>query len=91
VYILPSGSRGYSFRELQQVYTTKNVPFSSWYAEQQRIQKMGGTILKVELASGGQQRSVSSACRHCASPPPSATPRRAFHPWRASPSCRAFH
>lgn len=59
-YVLPSESRLYTFRELQNVYTVKNVPFSSWYAEQQRIQKMGGKILKVELASGGQMRSVSA-------------------------------
>jgi phycobilisome core linker protein len=58
-YVLPSESRLYTFRELQNVYTVKRVPFSSWYAEQQRIQKMGGKILKVELASGGQMRSVS--------------------------------
>lgn len=57
-YVLPSESRLYTFRELQNVYTVKRVPFSSWYAEQQRIQKMGGKILKVELASGGQMRSV---------------------------------
>ncbi len=59
-YVLPSESRLYTFRELQNVYTVKNVPFSSWYAEQQRIQKMGGKILKVELAAGGQMRSVRS-------------------------------
>lgn len=57
-FCLPSQSRLYTFRELQNVYTTKVVPFSSWYAEQQRIQKMGGKILKVELASGAQMRSV---------------------------------
>eukprot|EP00173_Palmaria_palmata_P001645 Plantae.Rhodophyta-Palmaria_palmata.ctg1941.p1 GENE.Plantae.Rhodophyta-Palmaria_palmata.ctg1941~~Plantae.Rhodophyta-Palmaria_palmata.ctg1941.p1 ORF type:complete len:125 (+),score=15.74 Plantae.Rhodophyta-Palmaria_palmata.ctg1941:129-503(+) len=60
-YVLPSESRLYTFRELQNVYTVKNVPFSSWYAEQQRIQKMGGKILKVELASGGQMRSVGNS------------------------------
>lgn len=60
-YVLPSESRLYTFRELQNVFTVKMVPFSSWYAEQQRIQKMGGKILKVELASGGQMRSVSHA------------------------------
>jgi phycobilisome core linker protein len=57
-YVLPSESRLYTFRELQNVYTVKLVPFSSWYAEQQRIQKMGGKIMKVELVSGGQMRSV---------------------------------
>lgn len=59
-YCLPSQSRGYTFRELQNVYTTKVVPFSSWYAEQQRIQKMGGRIFKVELNTGGQMRSVGN-------------------------------
>lgn len=59
-YVLPSESRLYTFRELQNVYTTKTVPFSSWYAEQQRIQKMGGRIFKVELCSGGQMRSVGN-------------------------------
>lgn len=60
-YVLPSESRLYTFRELQNVYTTKVVPFSSWYAEQQRIQKMGGRILKVELNAGGQMRSVGNS------------------------------
>lgn len=59
-YVLPSQSRLYTFRELQNVYTTKIVPFSSWYAEQQRIQKMGGRIFKVELSSGGQMRSCGN-------------------------------
>lgn len=59
-FVLPSESRGYTFRELQNVYTTKIVPFSSWYAEQQRIQKMGGKIMKVQLNSGGQMRSVGN-------------------------------
>ncbi|CDF37252.1 Phycobilisome core linker polypeptide (Lc), allophycocyanin-associated (ApcC) [Chondrus crispus] len=59
-FVLPSESRLFTFRELQNVYTTKIVPFSSWYAEQQRIQKMGGKILKVELSSGGQMRSVGN-------------------------------
>lgn len=60
-FCLPSQSRLYTYRELQNVYTTKLVPFSSWYAEQQRIQKMGGKILKVELASGAQMRSVGNS------------------------------
>lgn len=60
-YVLPSESRLFTFRELQNVYTTKIVPFSSWYAEQQRIQKMGGKIFKVELNSGGQMRSVGNS------------------------------
>lgn len=59
-YVLPSESRGYSGRELQNIYTTKIVPFSSWYAEQQRIQKMGGTIYSVELAVGSKMRSCGN-------------------------------
>lgn len=60
-YVLPSESRLFTYRELQNVYTTKIVPFSSWYAEQQRIQKMGGRIMKVELSSGGQMRSCGNS------------------------------
>jgi phycobilisome core linker protein len=60
-YVQASTSRGYTFRELQNVYTVKTVPFSSWYAEQQRIMKMGGKIMKVELISGSKQRSVCTA------------------------------
>jgi phycobilisome core linker protein len=59
-YCQPSQSRGYSGRELQNVYTTKLVPFSSWYAEQQRIMKMGGKIFKVELAVGRKQQNVGN-------------------------------
>nr|AAP80835.1 phycobilisome 7.8 kDa linker polypeptide [Griffithsia japonica] len=60
-YVLPSESRLFTYRELQNVYTTKVVPFSSWYAEQQRIQKMGGKIFKVELTAGGQMRSCGNS------------------------------
>ncbi|GJD12409.1 Phycobilisome 7.8 kDa linker polypeptide, allophycocyanin-associated, core [Galdieria sulphuraria] len=59
-YCQPSQSRGFSGRELQNVYTTKLVPFSSWYAEQQRIMKMGGKIFKVELAVGKKERNVGN-------------------------------
>lgn len=58
--MLPSESRAYSGRELQNVATTKLVPFSSWYAEQQRIMKMGGKISKVELACGEPQRNLGN-------------------------------
>ncbi|MCY4359715.1 MAG: photosystem I reaction center subunit XII, partial [Cyanobacteria bacterium MAG APA_bin_95] len=37
---------------------TKWVPYDSWFAEQQRIQKQGGKILKVELCAGRQQDNV---------------------------------
>lgn len=59
-FVLPSESRVYSGRELQNVATTKMVPFTSWYREQQRIMKMGGRITKVELASGSPQRNVGN-------------------------------
>eukprot|EP00188_Purpureofilum_apyrenoidigerum_P000901 Plantae.Rhodophyta-Purpureofilum_apyrenoidigerum.ctg14589.p2 GENE.Plantae.Rhodophyta-Purpureofilum_apyrenoidigerum.ctg14589~~Plantae.Rhodophyta-Purpureofilum_apyrenoidigerum.ctg14589.p2 ORF type:complete len:120 (+),score=24.54 Plantae.Rhodophyta-Purpureofilum_apyrenoidigerum.ctg14589:149-508(+) len=59
-YVLPSLSRAETFRELQNIYQTKLVPFSSWYAEQQRIQKMGGTIMKVELAIGTAERNIGN-------------------------------
>eukprot|EP00741_Cyanophora_paradoxa_P011142 tig00020553_g10763.t1 len=45
-------------RKLFNVYNTKLVPFSNWYREQQRIQKAGGRIFKVELVSGKKNVSV---------------------------------
>ena len=41
-------------RELQNTYFTKLVAYDNWFAEQQRIMKMGGRIIKVELATGKQ-------------------------------------
>nr|CAD58633.1 core linker Lc7.8 [Cyanophora paradoxa] len=35
-------------------YYTKYVDFSNWFAEQQKIQKAGGKILKVKLANGNR-------------------------------------
>ncbi len=49
---VPSLSRTRTQRELQNTYFTKLVPFDNWFREQQRIQKMGGTIIKVQLATG---------------------------------------
>ena len=49
---MPSQTSIRTQRELQNTYFTKLVPYDSWFREQQRIQKMGGTILKVELAIG---------------------------------------
>ncbi len=49
---VPSQTRIRTQRELQNTYFTKLVPYASWFKEQQRIQKSGGTILKVELATG---------------------------------------
>jgi phycobilisome core linker protein len=37
---------------LQNTFFTKLVPYENWFREQQRIQKMGGRIVKVELATG---------------------------------------
>ncbi|TGG83819.1 MAG: photosystem I reaction center subunit XII [Aphanocapsa feldmannii 277cV] len=47
-------------RELQNTYFTKWVPFHSWFAEQQRIQKQGGKILSVDLAVGRQQTNTGN-------------------------------
>ncbi|MDJ0735117.1 MAG: phycobilisome linker polypeptide [Nostocaceae cyanobacterium] len=51
---VPSLSRTRTQRELQNTYFTKLVPYDNWFTEQQRIMKMGGKILKVELATGKQ-------------------------------------
>lgn len=58
---MPSQTSIRTQRELQNTYFTKLVPFDSWYREQQRIQKMGGTILKVELATGKPHTNVGLA------------------------------
>lgn len=39
-------------RQLQNTYVTKMVSYNNWFKEQQRIQKAGGKIIKVELATG---------------------------------------
>ncbi|MEO0948498.1 MAG: phycobilisome linker polypeptide [Cyanobacteria bacterium J06641_5] len=49
---VPSQTRIRTQRELQNTYFTKLVPYGNWFTEQQRIMKMGGKIVKVELASG---------------------------------------
>ena len=51
---VPSLYRTRTQRELQNTYFTKLVPYENWFREQQRIQKMGGKIVKVELATGKQ-------------------------------------
>jgi phycobilisome core linker protein len=51
---VPSQTRIRTQRELQNTYFTKLVPYENWFSEQQRIQKMGGKIVKVELATGKQ-------------------------------------
>ncbi|ABB56357.1 phycobilisome linker polypeptide [Synechococcus elongatus] len=49
---LPSPSKIRTQRELQNTFFTKLVPYDAWFREQQRIQKLGGKIIKVELATG---------------------------------------
>jgi phycobilisome core linker protein len=49
---VPSQTRIRTQRELQNTYFTKLVSYDNWFAEQQRIMKMGGRIVKVELATG---------------------------------------
>ena len=51
---VPSQTRIRTQRELQNTFFTKLVPYDNWFREQQRIQKMGGKIVKVELATGKQ-------------------------------------
>ena len=51
---VPSKTRIRTQRELQNTYFTKLVPYDSWFTEQQRIMKMDGKIVKVELATGKQ-------------------------------------
>ena len=45
-------------RQLQNTYVTKLVGYDNWFKEQQRIQKAGGKILKVELATGSKGMNV---------------------------------
>jgi phycobilisome core linker protein len=49
---VPSQTRIRTQRELQNTYFTKLVPFDNWFAEQQRIMKMGGKIVNVKLVTG---------------------------------------
>ncbi|AOX02314.1 MAG: photosystem I reaction center subunit XII [Moorea sp. SIO4G2] len=51
---VPSPSRIRTQRELQNTFFTKLVSYENWFREQQRIQKMGGKIIKVKLATGKQ-------------------------------------
>jgi len=57
---IPSPEKVRSQRELQSTYFTKLVPYESWFAEQQRIMKQGGKIIKVELATGKMQVNVGN-------------------------------
>jgi phycobilisome core linker protein len=58
---VPSQSRIRTQRELQNTFFTKLVPYDNWFREQQRIQKMGGRIVKVELATGKPGRNTGLA------------------------------
>ncbi len=55
---VPSQTRIRTQRELQNTYFTKLVPYENWFKEQQRIQKAGGRIVKVELATGRTNASI---------------------------------
>ncbi len=55
---VPSQTRIRTQRELQNTYFTKLVPYENWFKEQQRIQKAGGRIVKVELATGRTNTSL---------------------------------
>ena len=55
---VPSQTSIRTQRELQNAYFTKMVPYDSWFREQQRIQKAGGKILKVELVTGRRGMNV---------------------------------
>mmetsp|Transcript_38300 Transcript_38300/g.63573 ORF Transcript_38300/g.63573 Transcript_38300/m.63573 type:complete len:134 (+) Transcript_38300:126-527(+) len=54
-FIPQTSQRTTAQRKLWNIYVTKMVPFSSWYGEQQRIQKAGGKIVSVDLVSGKKQ------------------------------------
>ena len=55
---IPCPEKSRSQREIHNTYFTKWVPYDSWFAEQQRIMKQGGKILKVELVAGKRQQNV---------------------------------
>ena len=57
---IPSPAKIPTQREIQNTFFTKWVPYESWVAEQQRIMKQGGKIIKVELVTGRQQANVGN-------------------------------
>ena len=57
---IPSPEKDRTHRELQNTIITKWEPNDSSFAEQQRIQKQGGRIIKVELCTGGRQVNVGN-------------------------------
>lgn len=58
---VPSPDKVRTQRELQNTYFTKLVAYENWFKEQQRIQKLGGKIVKVELATGRPGRNTGNA------------------------------
>ena len=57
---IPSPEKIQTQREIQNTFFTKWVPYESWFAEQQRIMKQGGKIIKVELVTGRRQTNVGN-------------------------------
>ena len=57
---IPSPEKIQTQREIQNTFFTKWVPYDSWFAEQQRIMKQGGKIIKVELVTGRRQANVGN-------------------------------
>ena len=57
---IPSPEKIQTQREIQNTFFTKCVPYESWFAEQQRIMKQGGKIIKVELVTGRRQANVGN-------------------------------
>ena len=57
---IPSPEKTQTQREIQNTFFTKRVPYESWFAEQQRIMKQGGKIIKVELVTGRRQANVGN-------------------------------
>jgi phycobilisome core linker protein len=64
---VPSQTRIRTQRELQNTYFTKLVPYDNWFREQQRIMKMGGKIIKVQLATGKPGANTPRSRTRCAS------------------------
>mmetsp|Transcript_247 Transcript_247/g.514 ORF Transcript_247/g.514 Transcript_247/m.514 type:complete len:128 (-) Transcript_247:566-949(-) len=64
-YVLPGKKKGFvrdqSEASFSRCTVTKVIPYYSWFAEQQNIQKMGGIITKVKLFSGNPRWNVGQA------------------------------
>mmetsp|Transcript_2896 Transcript_2896/g.4403 ORF Transcript_2896/g.4403 Transcript_2896/m.4403 type:complete len:113 (+) Transcript_2896:100-438(+) len=61
--VYPARKSGYARTQSDALYSTtcytKTIPFDSWFADQQAIQKSGGKIIKVRLATGNPRLSVN--------------------------------